>query len=142
MKRQLWAERILTGLLAVLMLLSAAPDVLRSPAALSVFRHLGYPPYLLEFLGIAKVLGVAVLLAPGVPRVKEWAFAGLTFDLLGALYSHVSVGDPPAVWTPAFVGLVLAVSTYFVRQLRSGVENSGRVRPDTARTPGLHTSPV
>ena len=74
---------------------------------MTVFRHLGYPPYLLLFLGTAKILGVAAVLAPGLPRLKEWAFAGLTFDLIGALYSHVSVGDPASVWAPAAIGLVL-----------------------------------
>ena len=104
-----WA---LTGLFAALMVLSAVPDVLRVPAALSVFEHLGYPAYLLPFLGTAKMLGVLALLVPGVPKLKEWAFAGLTFDLSGALYSHLSVGDPPHVWIPAVVGLTLMAGSY------------------------------
>jgi hypothetical protein len=58
------------------MLLSAIPDLLRVPGALSIFRHLGYPPYLLPFLGTAKTLGVVAILVPGRPRFKEWAFAG------------------------------------------------------------------
>jgi hypothetical protein len=94
-------------LMAALMLPSAVVDVLRSPDALAVVRHLGYPPYLLVFLGTAKILGVAAVLLPGLRRVKEWAFAGLTFDVTGALCSHLSVGDPPAGWTPAAVALEL-----------------------------------
>lgn len=101
-----------TGLMAALLVLSAVPDVLRVPGAVSVFGHLGYPRYLLPFLGTAKLLGVAVVLAPGLRRIKEWAFAGLTFDLIGALYSHLSVGDPPQVWLPAAVGLALMVGAY------------------------------
>jgi DoxX-like protein len=92
MKARMWLGWAVTGLMAALMLLPAVPDVLRIPGALAVFRHLGYPPYLLVFLGTAKILGVGVVLAPGVVRLKEWAFAGLTFDLTGALYSHLSVG--------------------------------------------------
>src|SRR5215216_2622785 len=80
---------IFTILASALMTLSAIPDVLRVPSAVMVFRHLGYPEYLLPFLGMAKLLGVAAVLAPGLAaRIKEWAFAGLTFDLIGALYSH------------------------------------------------------
>jgi hypothetical protein len=101
-----------TGLMAALLVLSAVPDVLRVPGAVSVFGHLGYPAYLLPFLGTAKLLGVAVVLAPGLRRIKEWAFAGLTFDLIGALYSHLSVGDPPRVWLPAAAGLALMVGSY------------------------------
>ena len=106
------ARWVLTGLLAALMVLSAVPDVLRVPAALSVFQHLGYPPYLLPFLGTAKMLGVLAVLVPGLPKLKEWAFAGLTFDMSGALYSHLSVGDPPHVWMPAVVGLTLMAGAY------------------------------
>ena len=80
-----------TGLAAALMVLSAIPDVLRVAGAVSVFGHLGYPRYLLPFLGTAKMLGVAVVLAPRLRRLKEWAFAGLTFDVVGALYSHLSI---------------------------------------------------
>lgn len=107
---------VVTGLMAALMLLSAVPDVLRIPDAVTVFTHLGYPSYLLPFLGTAKILGVAVALTPGVPRLKEWAFAGLTFDLTGALYSHLSVGDPARVWMPAAIGLLLMAGSYAARR--------------------------
>ena len=85
MKARTWIGWGVTGLMAALMLLSAAPDVLRVPGAVAVFRHLGYPPYLFLFLGTAKILGVAAVLSPGPASLKEWAFAGLTFDLTGAL---------------------------------------------------------
>ena len=91
---------IVTGLMGALILMSAIPDIQRIPDAVSIIRHLGYPPYLLPFLGTAKALAVVAVLLPGLPRVKEWAFAGLTFDLTGALYSHLSVGDPPSRWRP------------------------------------------
>jgi uncharacterized membrane protein YphA (DoxX/SURF4 family) len=104
--------------MAALLLLSAVPDVLQIPDALVVFRHLGYPPYLLVFLGTAKILGVAAVLLPGLQRLKEWAFAGLTFDVTGALYSHLSVGDPPRAWAPAVIGLTLVGGSYVAYRLR------------------------
>lgn len=112
MKGERWMGWIVTGLMAALIVLSAIPDVLQVPGAVSVLRHLGYPVYLLVFLGLAKTLGVLAILSPGLRGIKEWAFAGLTFDLTGALYSHLSVGDPPSVWTPAAVGLVLIAASY------------------------------
>ena len=123
---------ILTGLASVLMALSALPDVLRVEGALMIFDHLGYPAYLLPFLGAAKLLGVGAILAPGVPRLKEWAFAGLTFDLTGALYSHLSIGDPPSAWMPALVGLMLVGGSYVAHRLR--VETTG----DIARASSAH----
>lgn len=101
-----------TGLMAALMLLSAIPDVLRLAPAVAIMGHLGYPVYLLPFLGTAKTLGVLAVLVPGLPRLKEWAYAGLLFDVLGALYSHRSVGDASSVWMPAAIGVVLVGGSY------------------------------
>lgn len=141
MKARIWLGWAVTGLMAALMLLSAVPDVLRIPGALTVFKHLGYPPYLLPFLGTAKILGVAVVLTPGVARVKEWAFAGLTFDLTGALYSHLSVGDPASVWGPAAIGLVLMTGSYLAYRMRSGQGDASQDRRihigGTATGPGI-----
>jgi len=106
--------------MAALLLLSAVPDVLRIPGAMLVFKRLGYPPYLVVFLGTAKILGVAAVLVPGFPRIKEWAFAGLTFDVTGALYSHLSIGDPPGAWTPAVVALALVGGSYVAYRMRRG----------------------
>lgn len=124
MKSRNWIGWAVTGLMAALMLVSAVPDVLRVPEAMSVFKRLGYPPYLLLFLGTAKILGVAAVLAPGVRRLKEWAFAGLTFDLTGALYSHLSVGDPASVWMPAAIGLALMAGAYVAYRTRAGLADT------------------
>lgn len=110
---------LVTGLMAALLLLSAIPDILRMPEALTVFARLGYPPYLLLFLGTAKMLGVAAVLVPGVPRLKEWAFAGLAFDVTGALYSHLSIGDPPGAWVPAAIALALIAGSYGAYRARA-----------------------
>ena len=110
---------LVTGLMAALMLLSAIPDIQRMPDALTVFARIGYPPYLLLFLGTAKMLGVAAVLVPGVPRLKEWAFAGLAFDVTGALYSHLSIGDPPGAWAPAAIALALIAGSYVAYRARA-----------------------
>jgi hypothetical protein len=104
-----WAS---TGLLAAFMLMASVPDILQVPMAVEVFRHLGYPAYLLPFVGTAKILGVAAVLFPGFGRVKEWAYAGLVFDLTGALHSHLSVGDAASAWSMPILGLVLVTVSY------------------------------
>jgi hypothetical protein len=58
--------------------------------------ELGYPAYFVTILGIAKLLGGTAILAPRFPRLKEWAYAGIAFDLLGASASHAAVGHPAA----------------------------------------------
>lgn len=112
---------IITSLMAAFMLLASIPDVLRLPQAVSIFGHLGYPVYLLPFLGTAKTLGIVAVLVPAFQRLKEWAYAGLVFDVIGALYSHLSVGDSPSGWMPALIGLVLVGGSYlsYRRQLIS-----------------------
>src|SRR5262249_22200381 len=74
------------------------------------------PPYLLPFLGTAKVLGAIAILSPGFRLLKEWAYAGLAFDLIGAVYSHISVGDPITIWGVAAVGLLLLTASYLSLQ--------------------------
>jgi len=53
---------------------------------------LGYPMYFFAILGFWKVLGAIAILAPGFPRLKEWAYAGIFFDLTGAAASCAAVG--------------------------------------------------
>jgi DoxX-like family len=65
-----------------------------APKMVETMTHLGYPLYFMKILGTAKLLGVAALLYPGFPRLKEWAYAGFTFDLIGAFCSHLASGDP------------------------------------------------
>jgi hypothetical protein len=109
---------IITALTAALMLIASVPDVLRTSEAIEFFNHLGYPSYLLPFLGFAKMLGVIVILVPGLPRLKEWAYAGLVFDLIGAFYSHISVGDPVNYWIFPLIALGLVMSSYFLSHAR------------------------
>ena len=110
---------VVTGLMAAFMLMASIPDLLSFPQAIEIFGHLGYPAYLLPFLGAAKILGVFAVLMPGFDRLKEWAYAGLVFDITGALYSHLSVGDPVSVWGFAVVALVLVGGSYVVGRLRT-----------------------
>ena len=79
---------ISTILLALLMLSSAIPSIINGPDSIKIMTtHLGYPLYFTPFLGVAKLLGVIALFVPGFPKIREWAYAGFTFDLIGALYS-------------------------------------------------------
>jgi uncharacterized membrane protein YphA (DoxX/SURF4 family) len=57
-------------------------------------RILGYPAYFVTVLGVWKVLGAIAILVPRFPRLKEWAYAGIFFDLTGAAASWAAVGGP------------------------------------------------
>ena len=122
---------VVTGLFAAFMVLSAIPDILLVPDAVAIIKHLGYPTYLLPFLGVAKVLGSAAVLFPRFPRLKEWAYAGLVFDMAGAVYSHLNVGDGPSVWIFPVIGLTLAAASYILWQSRT---SAGAIRIATQET--------
>lgn len=72
--------------------------------------RLGYPAYIIHALGAGKVLAILAILWPGLPRLKEWAYAGIFFNMLGAFVSHVATKD--ATWsivvTAAIAGLTMA----------------------------------
>jgi uncharacterized membrane protein YphA (DoxX/SURF4 family) len=92
------------------MLFSAIPDIRVVPEAVKFINGLGYPTYIIPFLGIAKLLGVIAILIPGFPRIKEWAYAGLFFDLAGATYSGISVGG----FQPQILFMILPITFLFL----------------------------
>ena len=86
-----------------------------APPGAEGIMKLGYPAYLLTILGIWKLLGVVALLAPLLPLLKEWAYAGFFFLLTGAAYSHVAVGHPAADLFPTALLLVMLVLSWLLR---------------------------
>lgn len=82
----------LTAAFALLMTVTGLGDLTGAEVVVRDLVQLGYPEHLATFLGVAKLLGVAALLVPGLPRLKEWAYAGYAFDLVGAIYSALALG--------------------------------------------------
>jgi uncharacterized membrane protein YphA (DoxX/SURF4 family) len=73
------------------MIFSAVGGLQPSQQAIQLMHNgLGYPIYFIQFISIAKLLGAIAILIPRLSRVKEWAYAGLFFDLAGAIYSGVA----------------------------------------------------
>jgi uncharacterized membrane protein YphA (DoxX/SURF4 family) len=106
-----WAT---TGLLSALSLFAAYSYLLGAPQAVEGFARVGYPQQLRILLGIAKLLGVIALLAPGLPRLKEWAYAGFTFAWIAAAVAHYLANEKPSA-IMALVLLVLLAVSYVTR---------------------------
>ena len=83
---------VFTILFAGLMLFSANGSILVNEDAKKLIHdQLGYPVYFIAFTGYAKLIGVIAILIPGLKTIKEWAYAGLFFDLIGAVYSGIAL---------------------------------------------------
>ena len=105
---------IITGVFAAFMAFSAIPDLLVQPDAVKLIStQLGYPQYIISFLGAAKIVAAIVILIPGFPRIKEWAYAGLFFDLLGATYSIVATKPSDPQWMFMLIFFVFLFASYF-----------------------------
>jgi uncharacterized membrane protein YphA (DoxX/SURF4 family) len=89
-RRRIIAYWVTTALLASELVLGGVWDVLQVPQVRGVIDRLGYPPYFLTILGFWKLLGAVALVIPRFPRLKEWADAGVVFNLTGAVASHLA----------------------------------------------------
>ena len=104
-----------TGLFCLALGGSGLGHLLRAAPMAEGMAALGYPAYMMTLLGVAKLLGVTALLAPGRSLLKEWAYAGFTFNLLGATASHLLAGDPIGDALPPFVLLGVGAVSYHLR---------------------------
>src|SRR5215471_15372194 len=101
---------VTTGLVAALSLFAGFSYVSANPQAIQGFQHVGYPQQLRVILGVAKLLGAIALLAPALPLVKEWAYAGFTFAWICAFFAHYLAGDGAEAYGPPVLIVLLAIS--------------------------------
>src|SRR5215469_2759468 len=102
---------ICTVLVAASFLSGGIANVMHAQQAVAGMIRLGYPSHFMTLLGAWKILGACAVLAPRLPRLKEWAYAGMIFDLTGAAVAHAAVGDRDATMGNAghiFAPLVIA----------------------------------
>lgn len=99
-------------LLVLAQLVFSGPMLIARPAGvMELVHHLGYPDYFPIFLGLAKLLGALALIQPWFATLKEWAYAGVTFDLTAASLSHLASHDPArAVIVPVLILAAVGVS--------------------------------
>ena len=94
-------------------LFSGITSIMRTESGVELMKGLGYASYVLIILGLAKVLGSIALVQDKFRTLKEWAYAGFTFDILGASASFAFTMSPiSAVLSPLIFLAVMFVS-YF-----------------------------
>ncbi|MBY0427057.1 MAG: DoxX family protein, partial [Cytophagales bacterium] len=109
---------ITTGLILAMMLFSAVTSFIENPEGAKMLVAIGYRPYVLQLLAVGKVLGAIAILTPGFPRLKEWAYAGFTFDLIGAGYSFYASGFAVKDWIFIVILLGILAASYIFHHKR------------------------
>jgi uncharacterized membrane protein YphA (DoxX/SURF4 family) len=132
---------ISTVLIAAVLLLGGVMDVLRAPPVVQTIGTLGYPAYLATLLGVWKLLGAAAVLSPGLPRLKEFAYAGILFELSGAAFSHAASGDPASKVAVPLVLLGIAAASWALRPASRRLGELLKANPvSTARPVTAHAA--
>lgn len=118
-----------TIIFAGLMIFSAAGGLQPTQQAIQIMHDgLGYPTYFIQFISIAKLLGSVAILIPGLYRVKEWAYAGLFFDLTGAIYSGIAAsGKFDPLMITLLLWIVPGVLSYYFWHKKSKAMNTPAV---------------
>jgi uncharacterized membrane protein YphA (DoxX/SURF4 family) len=122
-----------TGVVAAAFVLGGAVDAAHPQSAVAFLAHLGYPLYFGVLIGIWKVLGGIAIVAPRLPRLKEWAYAGIFFDLTGAAVSHAASGDAAQNVTVPLVFAALAVTSWSLRPESRRLAGARAERASSAR---------
>jgi hypothetical protein len=107
---------ISTIIFAALMIFASVGGLQPTQETIKLFHDgLGYPIYFIQFISVAKLIGCIVILIPGLKRIKEWAYAGLFFDLAGAVYSGIAASgmfDPMMITMLAWI--VPGIISYYL----------------------------
>jgi hypothetical protein len=92
--------------------------VTNDPEGTAAFAKLGFGAHLIPFISIAKLLGVIAVVVPGYPRIKEWAYAGLSFDLIGAMYAQIITQETAWPVMLVFIGVLAGSYIYYHKLIR------------------------
>jgi hypothetical protein len=106
---------IATVLVCIAFVGSGIANLVHATRVAADMARLGYPAYFSTILGAWKVLGAVAIVAPRLPRLKEWAYAGMVFDLSGAAISRGVAGDGAAGVVPPVIVAALVVVSWALR---------------------------
>jgi hypothetical protein len=124
---------IATLWLSLGMVSTGVVQLMKIEEEVEMITQLGYPVYFLTIIGVWKLLGVAAVLSPKLPLLKEWAYAGFFFNMTGAIVSHLyNAGGPADFFGPGLL-LVLTLVSWYFRPADRRIVSTGRqsIEPKT-----------
>lgn len=104
---------IATLWLALGMISTGIVQLINEPATVEFMTQAGYPLYFLTILGIGKVIGVIIILIPKFPVLKEWAYAGFFYVIVGAAYTYIVLDNFGDLYHLGLLLLLLVLSRHF-----------------------------
>src|SRR5262245_13744855 len=116
---------VCTAIVAFCIGSGGAAELAKVPGTVDGLVRLGYPAYFVTIIGFWKVLGAVAILAPGFPRLKEWAYAGIFFNMTGAAATALFVGVAPWHVIVDLVLTMLTVASWALAPARRRIELGG-----------------
>ena len=104
-----------TAVIAAEFATGGVSDIFHLPPFGPALVQLGYPAFVGVILGIWKLLGTAAILVPRFPRLKEWAYAGMIFDLTGAAASYLATRGTAGDLAVPLVFIAFALASWALR---------------------------
>jgi len=114
-KTQIITYWIVTVIIALESMVGGVADIMQVPVYINILLHLGYPAYFSVMLGLGKVIAAVAILIPRYPRLKEWAYAGLVFQFIGAITSQIIVGVGATMLIAPFIFLCFVIASWLLR---------------------------
>ena len=125
--------RAVTVLFAALLLMAGITEAVAHESGQAIMRHLGYPVHVLHVLGVGKILAAVALVQRRFPTVREWAYAGVTFNLLGAFVARAAAGDSAGLILSPLIFLAVLFASYFLGKMPERRQRNGQ--PEAAAQP-------
>jgi DoxX-like family len=116
---------VTTGLIILVVGIGSFADIFKVEAVRQGVLHVGFPEYILPFLGVMKLLGTIAVVVPVFRRLREAAYAGIIFYFIGATYCHIAVGDGFDKYAVTLVILAITVLSYWYSLKLYGEYNGG-----------------
>jgi hypothetical protein len=121
--------RTITFLFAALLLMAGITEAIAHESGKEIMRHLGYPEHVLHVLGTGKILAAVALVQRRFPTLREWAYAGVTFNLLGAFVARAAAGDSAGLILSPLIFLAVMFASYLLGKKVERLGRSGQLQP-------------
>ncbi|PSR53446.1 DoxX family protein [Adhaeribacter arboris] len=103
-----------TGLFSLLLLMAGITEAIQPESGRQIMQHLGYPVHIMLVIGVGKILAVVALVQTRFRVIKEWAYAGITFNLIGAFVARAYAGDSIGLILSPLIFLSVMFLSYFL----------------------------